>query len=551
MNAYDAMPWLGQYPPGEPATLQPREPDGLSLFRSAVARAADQPAIRYFDATLTWRELDRLSDALAVTLQDRGFAPGDRLAGALQNVPHFPVAMVAAWKAGGILVPVNPMNRERELALILEDCRPRALLCHPSFAEEVAARMEATALPSVLLTVSPFDFQTRDDPRAFAGLRRTVDARDMLAAISPRMGPAQDARIPAAVTPAAGDPGLIVYTSGTTGRPKGAIITHANLVADATAVVRWMALEPGMPMLRLAPLFHITGSVCHVMAAMAGPLPLVLMHRFEPGVALDATAEHRPVATIAAITAFIAMMNHPAAAAERLESLTRVFSGGAPVPAHVAARFAEQFGRPLHNAYGLTETTSMSHGVPLGREGRVDPQSGTLSIGVPVHGTRCWIAREDGSPAPVGETGEIVTSGPIVSPGYWHKPGETAAAMRPDGLRTGDVGFMDADGWFYLVDRKKDMIVASGYKVWPREVEDVLYSHPAVREAAVVGIPDPYRGETVKAVVSLRPGSAVEPGELVSHCRERMAAYKVPRVVEVRDELPKTVTGKILRRSLR
>ncbi len=547
MTAYDAMPWLAQYPPGEDPGLHPAHPDGLSLFRAAVARAPDAPALHYFDATLAWGELDRLSDGLAAVLREHGFAAEDRLACCLQSVPHFPVAMLAAWKAGGILVPVNPMYRERELALIVADCTPRALLCHPEFADEVMARLDLGLRPKLVLTASAFDFQTRDDPRAFPGLRRCTDGRDTLAAIA-RAG---HAAAPEPAAPDAASPGLIVYTSGTTGQPKGAIITHANLVADGTAAMRWMGMAPGVPILGLAPLFHITGACCHLMAGMAAPAPVVLLHRFEAGLALDAAQEHRPRATIAAVTAFIAMMNHPRAAPAQLDSLTHIFSGGAPVPAEVAVRFERQFGRRLHNGYGLTETSSLSHGVPLGREGRVDPDSGSLSIGLPVYGMRCWIMAEDGSPAPVGETGEIVTLGPTVSPGYWNKPAETAVAMRADGLRTGDVGFMDADGWFYLVDRKKDMIVASGFKVWPREVEDVLYAHPAVREAAVVGVADPYRGETVKAVVSLRPGQVADPAELVAHCRARMAAYKVPRVVEVIDELPKTMTGKILRRSLR
>ncbi len=312
--------------------------------------------------------------------------------------------------------------------------------------------------------------------------------------------------------PSASDPGMLVYTSGTTGQPKGAIITHANLAADAAVSTRWFGLRAGEPMLALAPLFHITGAVCHAVTGMCARLPIILLHRFEPGLALSAALEHRPTCTIAAITAYIAMMSHPDARREHFATVERPFSGGAPVPAEVARRFHAQFGHVLRNAYGMTETTAVSHGVPLGREGPVDPESGTLSVGVPVYGVRCWIAREDGTPADVGEVGEIVTLGPMVSPGYWNKPAETAATMRADGLRSGDVGFMDARGWFFLVDRKKDMIVASGFKVWPREVEDVLYTHPAVREAAVVGVPDAYRGETVRAVVSLRPGHAVAEG---------------------------------------
>jgi long-chain acyl-CoA synthetase len=310
-------------------------------------------------------------------------------------------------------------------------------------------------------------------------------------------------------------------------------------------------MQPGRPVLGLAPLFHITGLIGHIAAAFAAALPLVLAFRFEPGVILDAIAEHRPAFAIGAITAFIALMNHPAASRERLGILDTVYSGGAPIPPEVVEQFRARFGHYIRNGYGLTETTSPTHAVPLGREAPIDPRSGALAVGIPVFDVRAWIADDAGNPAPLGEPGEIVVDGPMVVPGYWNKPEETAAAMRADGFRTGDVGFMDEAGWFYLVDRKKDMIIASGYKVWPREVEDVLYTHPAVREAAVVGVADAYRGETVKAVVSLKAGAAATPAEIIAFCRARMAAYKYPRVAEIMDDLPKTPTGKILRRELR
>jgi len=313
----------------------------------------------------------------------------------------------------------------------------------------------------------------------------------------------------------------------------------------------WIELEDGVGILALAPLFHITGLVAHLLAAIITASPVTLAYRFDPLVMLEAAAERRPGFTGAAITALMAMMNHAQARPEHLASLTRIYSGGAAIPPTVVDAFAAKFGHYIHNIYGLTESSSPTHAVPQGASAPVDPVSGALSVGVPVPGAYVWIAAEDGTPAPLGEAGEIVSSGPMIVPGYWNKPKETAESMRPDGFRTGDVGFMDADGWFYLIDRKKDMINASGYKVWPREVEDVLYTHPAVREAAVVGVPDEYRGETVKAVVSLKAGATATPAEIIDHCKARMAAYKYPRLLEIIDELPKTVTGKILRRELR
>jgi long-chain acyl-CoA synthetase len=260
---------------------------------------------------------------------------------------------------------------------------------------------------------------------------------------------------------------------------------------------------------------------------------------------------HRATWAMGSITAFISLLNDDEAGKRDLSALTKIGSGGAPIAPSTVDAFEEKFGAYIHNIYGLTETTSPSHATPWGRRAPVDETSGALSVGVPVCGFTVRIADEDGNDLPVGEIGELVTEGPGVVPGYWEKPEESAKAIRNGRLHTGDVGFMDSDGWFYIVDRQKDMIVASGFKVWPREVEDVLYQHKAVREAGVIGVPDPYRGETVKAFVSLRPGTQATKEELISFCKERLAAYKYPRQIEILDEIPKTVTGKVLRRELR
>jgi len=303
--------------------------------------------------------------------------------------------------------------------------------------------------------------------------------------------------------------------------------------------------------LGVAPLFHITGLIGHVGIALLATCPLVINHRFAPGVVVDAIREHRPTFTVGAITVFISLSGMEGVTKQDWSSFRVIYSGGAPIAPVVTDRFMEKTGLYIHNIYGLTETNSPSHAVPLGRKAPVDPNSGALSVGVPVFNTVVRIIDEQGKELPVGEVGEFVTSGPQVIPGYWNKPEATAEDL-PDGeLRTGDVGFMDEDGWFYLVDRKKDMIIAAGYKVWPREVEDVLYGHPAVREAAVVGVPDEYRGETVKAYVSLRPGATVTEQEMIEFCKQQMAAYKYPRSIQFVDDLPKTATGKILRRELR
>jgi long-chain acyl-CoA synthetase len=547
MSVYDAKPWLALYDESQPHSIVPEHNDALALFRHAVARAADQTALLYFDALLTYAELDAQSDSFAAALLDRGFERGDRLGIYLQNVPQFVIAILAAWKTGGIAVPINPMNRARELSLLLNDCTPRALVCHETLYAEVVVGLSEK--PKLIFTTSALDYQTRNDPRLFAGTRRIAcpGAEDLLAVLQANTGK----RPNTAGGFVASDIAFLVYTSGTTGTPRGAMNTHGNVCFNAQTYRDWMRMGTGQPVLGLAPLFHITGLIGHIAAAFITAAPLVLAFRFEPGVMLDAIAEHHPAFAIGAITAFIALMNHPEASREKLASLRTVYSGGAPIPPEIVEQFRARFGLYVRNGYGLTETTSPTHIVPLGREAPVDPRSGALAIGVPEYNTHSWISDDSGNPAPVGDLGEIVISGPQVVPGYWNKPAETADAMRPDGFRTGDIGFMDADGWFYLVDRKKDMIVASGYKVWPREVEDVLYTHPAVREAAVVGVKDAYRGKTVKAVISLRPGQRATPAEIIAYCRARMAAYKYPREVLIVDDLPKTPTGKILRRELR
>ncbi|SHM61668.1 class I adenylate-forming enzyme family protein [Cryptosporangium aurantiacum] len=548
--SYPDRPWLARYGAGRPADLTPDHGTMLDLLRASVARAPACEIIRYFDGVLTLAELDRASDALAAALLDRGFTAGDRLALYLQNNPAFVIGLLAAWKAGGIAVAINPMNKHRELTYLLADSGSTALLCLDELHADVVRAVIASGQTDVrlVITASAFDRQQRIDPRLFAHATKPVadDALDLETLLEQYAG-----RTPPPAAPEPDDVAVLTYTSGTTGVPKGALNTHRNLAFNAQTYRDWMALTPDDRVLGVAPLFHITGLVGHVGIALLTPCPLVLTHRFHPGVVLDAIREHRPTFTVAAITVFISLAGQPDATPEDFGSVRIAYSGGAPIAPAVRDRLRATTGLEIYNIYGLTETNSPSHAVPFGAAAPVDPASGALSIGVPVFSTVVRILGDDGAELPVGEVGEIAIRGPQVVPGYWNKPDATAESI-PDGeLRTGDVGFMDADGWFYLVDRKKDMINAAGYKIWPREVEDVLYAHPAVREAAVVGVPDAYRGETVKAFVSLLPGASATPAELVEYCRENMAAYKYPRTVELVDELPKTTTGKILRRELR
>ena len=546
---YASRPWLALYAQGMAGDIEFAARDCLTVFKSAVARAPDGVALIYFDGRLTYAEFDRKSDALAAALASRGFVPGDRLAIYMQNMPQFVIATLAAWKAGGCAVTINPMNRQRELTLQFRDSTPRALVCLDTLYHEVIATLpEGSSLPPIVLTASARDLQTRDDERVLPKREAVASGvEDLLAVIATHEG----APAPALPPPRPEDIAFMVYTSGTTGLPKGSMNTHGNVAFNAQTIAKWDGLEDGAPLLGLAPLFHVTGIVALIVRSWAMASPLILCYRFEPGVALDALVEHQPIYTVSAITAFIALIHAKGATREHFASLRHIVSGGAPIPPSVVEEFRQKTGLYIHNGYGLTETCAGVIAVPRGREAPVDPIAARWPSARPAATSKSGWPTSMARRRPSGEAGEIVVTGPMVAPGYWNKPEETAASMRPDGFRTGDVGFMDEKGWFYLVDRKKDVIIASGFKVWPREVEDVLYAHPAVREAAVIGVPDAYRGETVKAVVCLKPDAETSIDDLSNWCKTRLATYKFPREIEIVDELPKTTTGKILRRMLR
>jgi long-chain acyl-CoA synthetase len=547
MSVYDERPWLGLYG-DQPPDKEPQYGNALEMFRAGVAADPSGAAIKYFDGVVTRQELDAQSDALAVALLANGFGRGDRLAVYLQNVPQFVIAMVATWKAGGIMVSINPMSRKRELSYLLKDSGATVLVSLEQLYDQVAREVVPDTDVRLVLTTSELEFQTRADERLFEGMTRqrhegTADFSDLILQ--------HRGQVPPPVQHGLDDVAFLTYTSGTTGVPKGAMNTHRNVVFTAQVYRDWMGLHADGSIFGVAPLFHITGLIGHIAASLLTPMPLILAYRFEPQVVLEALREHRPTFTIGAITAFTALLSAPGFSKDDFSSFEVIYSGGAAISPAAEQGFFRATGKQVHNAYGLTETTSPMTVTPLGAPSPVDPTSGALSVGVPAPSTIVRIVGDDGKDLPLGEVGEIVAEGPQVVAGYWGKPDETAANLPGGALKSGDVGFMNPEGWVFIVDRKKDMINASGYKVWPREVEDVLAEHAAVRESAVVGVPDEKRGETVKAFVSLKPGTTATPEELIAHCKERMAAYKYPRSVVLMDDLPKTVTGKILRRELR
>lgn len=544
--------WTQWYPAGVTTDLRSAHDSMLDAWEVHASSRPDDPAVHYFGATLTFGQVDRAAAALASALQSFGVGPGDRVAVYLQNDPQWLVVMLGAWRLGAIPVAVNPMLREAELRHHLQDAEPSVVICLESLHHVVAAVADDVGIGTVI-TTHPLDL-TPDAPVPGRLVEVLGEPREIAGAASWRRLLAEhDGRRPDRAPLSVSDIGILTYTSGTTGRSKGAMNLHGGLLHSSLVFSSWWDLRPGQDVIvGLAPVFHITGIVAGLGIHVVSGAPLLLLHRFDTEVTLEAVAHHRATFMIAASTAFIALSNHPALERLDVSSLTKTPSGGAPVGRALVDRVQAATGWQLRGAYGLTETTSPCHLGPLDVEAPVDPESGALAVGVPVPGAEVRIVDpETGEDLPPGRAGEIVVRGPMVVPGYWRLPEESAHAVRDGWFHTGDVGKETEDGWLFVVDRLKDMINAGGYKIFPRDVEDVLYQHPAVREASVVGVADEYRGETVRAFVSLVEGARVEEAELIAFCKERMAAYKYPRSVVILSELPKTTSGKILRRQLR
>ena len=475
MSVYEDKRWLELYDKGVEPELEPSCGNALAMFKNAAALHPERTQIFYFSEAITAREVDALSDALAVGLIELGLLRGDRVATYLQNVPQFVLTLIAVWKVGGVLVPINPMLRAAELKLILYDSGARLLVTLQSLYHETVIDTLTEQPMERVITTTELDYLGGKIPGLLTDARRLdcEDTLDFAELVSRHAG-----QTPPLVELGPQDVAVLSYTSGTTGPPKGAMNTHGNVVFNSEGLRTWYALHDDDVVYGLAPLFHVTGLIVQLALSLCGPFPLVLAYRFDPGTAADLIEKHRVTYSLGAITAYIALIDTPSVRAKQLRSMRIVCSGGAPIaPANVTA-FRERFGITLQSGYGLTESTAPTHITPSALATPVDPGTGALAIGVPCIGVSSRIVDDAGASVPVGEVGEITVRGPMVVPGYWGKPEETANAFFDGEMRTGDVGFMDEQGWFYIVDRKKDMIIASGYKVWPREVEDVLYTHP-------------------------------------------------------------------------
>jgi long-chain acyl-CoA synthetase len=519
----------------------------IDLLEHGSQSSPDDPSIYYFDTVMTHREVSHHAHAFATALQEAlGLSSGSRLALHLQNVPQMVISLHGAWLAGVITVGVNVMCTREEIAEQLTISGARVLVCHEADYEKVFALVADGHLDKVV-TVSELEFLDHV-PRVLVGHQRHAcpGAADFMALIRRYGGRRCLGRALRRE-----DPVALTFTSGTTGVAKAAIVTNANLLSASEAFVRWLDMPPGTVTVGLSPMFHITGLLSQFCVSRMAAGPIILMYRFDAAECLRLVAQWRGGWAVGPLTVYVALLQHSAFDDYDLSSLRFTASGGAPVHEAVVRRWHDATGLALLNTYGLTEVTGPATIVPPGVDAPVEPESGSMSVGVPISGFDLTIRDvSSGQPVGVGGTGEIWLRGPQLSPGYWMNAAETRQAYSDGWFKTGDIGAQDEEGWIYVLDRAKDVIIASGFKVWPSEVEGVLHRHVAVHEAGVIGVSDSYRGETVKAYVTLKPGSDVQGSELIAFCREHLAAYKCPRSVEFVDRLPKTASGKIQRARL-
>lgn len=542
MTEPPAYAWLDQYVDVPPRLALPTHAVVQAFSRLALV-GPDRQIIVFHGDSISRAELWRASSRLAQALAGMRVRAGDRVAVMGQNTPALALAMLASWQAGAVVVPLNPMLKAAEVRAVLSDSQAAVLIVSAALWEPLSPGIHEANFPlkAVVLTGEQID------ERPVTALRGTTAATVLLADLINHAGAAQEAWAPSMK-----DLAVLMYTSGTTGGPKGAVIRHRHLAFTTEVYRQWMDIGDADVILAAAPLSHITGLVAGLTLSLVTGAPLILTGRFDARTVIQLAARHRATFGVAAITAYRALLRDDTLAAADLSSLIKAYSGGAPVPAATVEEFERLTGIYIHPIYGLTETTSPSHATPLGVRAPVHPTLGTLAAGVPVPNTYSAIldpvSRDE---VPTGTMGEVVIQGPGVIEEYWRRPAITKEAIPGGVLRTGDIGLVDARGWFYVIDRIKDVINTSGFKVWPREVEDVLLQHPGVLEAAVVGAPDPYRGETVVAHVVRRADDGPTADELIEFSRARLAAFKYPRRVEFCSQLPKTASGKILRRELR
>jgi long-chain acyl-CoA synthetase len=486
------------------------------LSRSSAARA-DAVAIKVDDYELSYSGLEQAAARVSGLLRHKGVEAGDRVGVMLPNVTHFPVCYYGALRVGAAIVPMNPLLKEREVAFYLGDSGAKALLAWHQFADPAQAGAQEAGAECVIA-----------EPKAFEAL--LADSEPVADVVDRRPD----------------DTAVILYTSGTTGRPKGAELTHHNILSNVDVSVGLFALDERAVTLGALPFFHAFGQTCALNATVSVGGCLTLIPRFDGAKALEILERDRVTVFEGVPTMYAAMLHHPRADETDASALEVCVSGGAAMPVEVMRAFEEKFGCQILEGYGLSETS------PVASFNRRDRERKPGSIGLPIDGVEMRAVDDAGNDVPQGEVGEIAIRGHNVMKGYWRRKDATAEAIDADGwFRTGDMARVDEDGYFFIVDRKKELVIRGGFNIYPREIEEVLYEHPDVREAAVVGVPHAELGEEVGAAVALKAGAQSGPQELRDFVKQRVAAYKYPRLVWLVDELPKGPTGKILKREIK
>ncbi|MGE6751815.1 long-chain-fatty-acid--CoA ligase [Rossellomorea sp. NPDC071047] len=546
-------PWFAEYPAEIPTELDLTEKPLQSYLTEAATLYSSKVAIQFMGKEMTYTELHESALKFAHYLKSLGIKKDDRVAIMLPNTPQSVIAYYGILYAGGIVVQTNPLYMEREIEYQMKDSGAKVILTLDILYPRVSKVMKNTGLEHIIVTAIkdylpfPKNLIYPFIQKKQYGIVVKVDHSGQNHLFTEIMKTAKP-ESPDHAFDFDNDVALLQYTGGTTGFPKGVMLTHKNLVANASMCDAWLykCKKGEERVLGILPFFHVYGMTAVMILSVMQGYKMILLPKFDPETTLKTIQKQKPTLFPGAPTIYIGLLNHPELKKYDLSSIDSCLSGSAPLPVEVQQQFEEVTGGKLVEGYGLTESSPVTHSNFLWDKERIKG-----SVGVPWPSTDAAIfSLETGEPLPPNEMGEIVVKGPQVMKGYWNRPEETEQTLRDGWLLTGDLGYMDERGYFYVVDRKKDMIIAGGFNIYPREIEEVLYEHPAIQEVVAAGVPDEYRGETVKAYVVLKEGEVLTEEELNEFARKYLAAYKVPRIYEFRKELPKTAVGKILRRAL-
>ncbi|WML45600.1 AMP-binding protein [Neobacillus sp. PS3-40] len=546
-------PWLGLYPDEIPSNLEYSQAPIQNSLEHTAENYPNKIAIHFMGMEITYKKLYETSFNFACYLQALGIEKGDRVAIMLPNTPQSVICYYAVLMAGGIVVQTNPLYMERELEYQMKDSGAKVIITLDILYPRVSKVMPRTELKHIIVTAIKdfllfpknllYPFVQKKQYGIIVNVKHKGNTHLLTKAL--KHAPIQLKKYECNSEE---DIAILQYTGGTTGFPKGVMLTHKNLVSNATMCQAWLyRCEHGKEtVLGILPFFHVYGMTTVMLLAVMQAYKMVLLPKFDVETTLKTIQNLRPTLFPGAPTIYIGLLNHPDVKKYNLSSIDSCISGSAPLPVEVQQRFEDVTGGKLVEGYGLTESSPVTHSNFLWDHARVKG-----SIGVPWPDTDAAVfSLETGERLPFGEIGEIAVKGPQVMKGYWNRPEETEQSLKDGWLFTGDLGYMDEQGYFFVVDRKKDMIIAGGFNIYPREIEEVLYEHPSIQEVVAAGIPDLYRGETVKVYIVLKEGLTVTEEELNEFVRKHLAAYKVPRIYEFRNELPKTAVGKILRRVL-